>query len=387
MNTSIPSRFLNAIWALALTLSLGACGALCAGCTANEGEPTEVTQINKVEEPAEQLEAAPEPEAQEQELSPAQEESEEPATASKPASEPEPQPAADSAADDEFDAEDIPEYDGDPYVEVEGNDPDFTKAETTDDAFEDYDPLDDLGRCTVATACIGLETMLTEDRGSISSVHPTGWHSVKYDWVDGKYLYNRCHLIGFQLTGENANERNLITGTRSMNVDGMLPFENEVADYVEDTGNHVMYRVTVIYADDDDLVAQGVQMEAESVEDKGRGVCFNVFVYNVEDGVEIDYDTGESQPDGTVSSLQTSTGKAGGGSSYGSSGSGGGGNHKSHAGSQANCAYIANANSKKLHYPDCSSVDQMSEHNKVYLNCTRQQALAQGYDPCKRCNP
>ena len=385
MKPSISFRFLNAIWALLLACSLSAAGVLLAGCASNEGEATEVTQINKPAEPEEQAaepEASAEEAAEAPEPSPAEEEAaqpEEPAVEEEPATA-EPSPAS-APADDEFDADDIPVYDGDPYVEVEGNDPDFTKAETTDDAFEDYEPLDDLGRATEATACVGLETMPTEDRGSISSVHPTGWHSVKYSWVNGKYLYNRCHLIGFQLTGENANERNLITGTRSMNVDGMLPFENEVADYVEDTGNHVMYRVTVIYADDDDLVAQGVQMEAESVEDNGRGVCFNVFVYNVEDGVEIDYDTGESEPDGTVSGLETSTGKAS------SNGNGKANGHKSHAGSQANCAYIANANSKKLHYPDCSSVDQMSEHNKVYLNCTRQQALNQGYDPCGRCEP
>lgn len=361
MNSSVSSRFFNVAFAVLLSFCLSACGLLCAGCTADEGEPTEVTQINKDESEAAEPEPAPEPE---------------PAVEEEPAAE-EPDPVA-ASSDDEFGPEDIPEYEGDPYVEVEGNDPDFTAAETTDDAFEDYESLDGLGRCTEATACVGEETMPTEERGSISSVHPTGWHSVKYEWVEGKYLYNRCHLIGFQLTAENANERNLITGTRSMNVDGMLPFENEVADYVDSTGNHVMYRVTPIYADDDDLVALGVQMEAESVEDNGRGVCFNVFVYNIEPGVEIDYETGESAPDGTMSSLEKSTA-----SSTSSSSNAGG---KSQSASAA-CDYIANANSKKLHYPECSSVDQMSESNKVYLNCTRQQALNKGYDPCGRCNP
>ena len=188
---------------------------------------------------------------------------------------------------------DLPEFDGKPYVAVNGNEPEFTADEITDKYFEIYEPLDRYGRCTVAFACLGRETMPTEERGEIGSVKPTGWHTVKYDCVDGKYLYNRCHLIGFQLSGENANKRNLITGTRYMNVDGMLPFENMVDDYIEETGNHVMYRVTPVF-EGDDLVARGVQMEAYSVEDEGEGICFNVFCFNNQPGVIIDYATGES---------------------------------------------------------------------------------------------
>lgn len=187
----------------------------------------------------------------------------------------------------------IPEYDDSPYVELENNIPLFTQEEMTTTSFEIYYDLDDLGRCTLTYANVGEDLMPTEDRGSISHIYPTGWESVQYDNVDGTYLYNRCHLIGFQLTGENANEENLITGTRYLNVDGMLPFENEVADYVQDTGNHVLYRVTPIF-EGDDLVAQGVQMEAYSVEDEGEGVCFHVFVYNVQPGIELDYATGAS---------------------------------------------------------------------------------------------
>lgn len=191
------------------------------------------------------------------------------------------------------DLDDIPAYAGNAYIEINGNNPGFTEEDVTTEAFELYSELDDLGRCGVAYANVCQEIMPTEPRGSIGQVKPTGWHTVKYDFVDGKYLYNRCHLIGFQLSGENANERNLITGTRYMNVEGMLPYENMVADYVKETGNHVLYRVTPIY-DGDDLVAHGVQMEGWSVEDQGESICFNVYAYNVQPGVEIDYATGES---------------------------------------------------------------------------------------------
>ena len=190
----------------------------------------------------------------------------------------------------------VPPFSGEPYVVLADNVPGFTKEELTSKSYETYSPLDRLGRCGVAQACVGTDLMPTEERGSIGSVKPTGWQTVKYDCVDGKYLYNRCHLIGYQLSGENANKENLITGTRYMNVDGMLPFENMVADYVKETGNHVLYRVTPIY-DGDNLVAGGVQMEALSVEDGGEGICFNVYVYNCQPGVSIDYATGESQLD------------------------------------------------------------------------------------------
>lgn len=189
--------------------------------------------------------------------------------------------------------EEIPEFSDAPYVAVNGNVPFFMPEEITDESYEYYSELDGLGRCGVTMACIGVDIMPTEDRGEIGSVKPTGWQSVKYDIVDGKYLYNRCHLIGFQLAGENANKKNLITGTRYLNIEGMLPFENLVADYVQETENHVMYRVTPIF-EEDDLVAQGVVMEGWSVEDEGDGVCFCVFAYNAQPGITIDYATGES---------------------------------------------------------------------------------------------
>ena len=188
---------------------------------------------------------------------------------------------------------DVPDYSGVPFVAVDGNQPDFSADSLSDQAFELYSPLDILGRCGTAYANVGLELMPTEERGNISQVRPSGWQTAKYDIVDGGYLYNRCHLIGYQLTGENANEQNLITGTRYMNVDGMLPFENMVADFVRETGYHVRYRVTPVYKGTE-LVARGVQMEALSVEDGGAGICFNVFVYNVQPGITIDYATGES---------------------------------------------------------------------------------------------
>lgn len=192
-------------------------------------------------------------------------------------------------------AEEIPEYEESAFIVVNGNIPAFPDEDKGRGSFERYSPLDGLGRCGMAYANVGRDIMPDEKRGSIGSVKPAGWHTVKYSHVDGKYLYNRCHLIGFQLTGENANRENLITGTRYLNAEGMLPFENMTADYVKETGNHVLYRVTPIY-DGNDLIAKGVQMEACSVEDEGEGVCFNVFVYNVQPGVEIDYATGESRP-------------------------------------------------------------------------------------------
>ena len=189
----------------------------------------------------------------------------------------------------------LPDYDESPYVDLYHGQPSFTEEEKAGTAsWERYAELDLLGRCGPAEACIGRDLMPTEERGSIGMVKPSGWHTVRYDdVVDGKYLYNRCHLIGYQLSGENANERNLITGTRYLNVVGMLPFEDLVADYVQETGNHVLYRVTPIFKGLE-LVARGVQMEAYSVEDGGEGVCFNVYCYNVQPGVVIDYATGES---------------------------------------------------------------------------------------------
>ncbi len=189
--------------------------------------------------------------------------------------------------------DEIPAFDEDPFVVLYHNTPNFSTEEIKADSFERYSDLDELGRCGVAVACIGPDIMPTEERESLSSVTPSGWHSVEYEVVQGGYLYNRSHLIGFQLTGENANEENLITGTRFMNVEGMLPFENMVADYVDETGNHVMYRVTPVFFDDN-LVACGVLLEAYSVEDDGKEIRFNVFVYNAQPGVTIDYSSGES---------------------------------------------------------------------------------------------
>lgn len=190
--------------------------------------------------------------------------------------------------------EDIPTYTGENYVIINNNNPNFTEEELTTEIYEYYSELDSLGRCGAATANISKELMPTEERGSIGMIKPTGWHTVKYDNVDGKYLYNRCHLIGYQLTGENANEKNLITCTRQMNTKGMLSFENQVADYIKATNNHVLYRVTPIF-EGNNLLASGITLEAESVEDKGEGIKMHVYIYNVQDGIKINYLNGESE--------------------------------------------------------------------------------------------
>lgn len=254
--------------------------------------------------------------------------------------------------------EDVPAFSGAPYVELDGNQPAFSEAERTAESFETYSALDELGRCGPAFACIGQDLMPTQERESISQVRPTGWQNAEYDFVDGGYLYNRCHLIGFQLTGENANEQNLITGTRYMNVEGMLPFENMVADYVKETGNHVLYRVMPVF-EAEELVARGVQMEAWSVEDEGDGVCFNVYVYNNQPGVEIDYRTGESRAAGAESSAEPAQDET----------------------------YILNVRSKKFHRPDCASVDSMREENRETFHGSREALIEQGYAPCGSCNP
>ena len=250
----------------------------------------------------------------------------------------------------------LPEDTDGAYAVLANNEPEFTEEDMTTESFEFYSELDSEGRCGVVYANLGLDLMPTEDRQSIGQVKPSGWQTVKYDNVDGKYLYNRCHLIGFQLAGENANEKNLITGTRYMNTEGMLPFENMVADYIKETGNHVLYRVTPFF-EGNNLVASGVQMEAKSVEDNGEGICFNVYVYNIQPGIEIDYATGESwaakedKQDGEVVS------------------------------------YILNTNNKKFHYEDCSSVTQMKEENKQEYTGTRADLIKQGYEPCGNCTP
>ena len=270
---------------------------------------------------------------------------------------------------------DIPDYAGDPYVVVNNNQPDFAESDMTTNSFETYSDLDALGRCGIAYANIGQDLMPTEERGNISDVKPSGWQSVEYEGIDGGYLYNRCHLIGFQLTAENGNEKNLITGTRYLNVEGMLPFENMVADYIQETGNHVLYRVTPLF-EGDNLVASGVQMEAKSVEDNGAGILFNVFCYNVQPGITIDYATGNSQLTGDASGTgaEPQTGTSGTGGSDGTQ-------------QENESTYILNTNTMKFHRPDCSSVSQMSESNKGEFTGTRDELIAQGYEPCKNCNP
>lgn len=271
--------------------------------------------------------------------------------------------SAPSEAAGEIDIADIPEYSGSPYVEVSGNVPSFTDADLSSPA-ETYTPLDPLGRCGSAMAIVSRETMPTEERGSIGMVKPSGWHTVRFDdLISDRYLYNRCHLIGYQLTAENANERNLITGTRYLNVEGMLPFESEVAEYVEATGNRVLYRVTPVFVGDE-LVARGVQMEAKSVEDGGAGVSFNVFCHNVQPGIQIDYQTGQSRRSqdagstGESSSIQPSADQV---------------------------VYVLNVNSGKFHLPDCPSVSKMSDRNKREVTSTIDQMVAEGYSPCANC--
>lgn len=287
-----------------------------------------------------------------------------------------------------FSLREIPAYSGTPYTEVNGNQPYFTEEELTTQSFETYSELDSLGRCGVAYANVGQDLMPTEPRGEIGAVKPTGWHLVKYDNVDGKYLYNRCHLIAYMLAAENANPQNLITGTRYLNVQGMLPFETKVCDYVKNTGNHVLYRVTPIF-DGDNLLADGVLMEAYSVEDAGEGISFCVFAYNVQPGIGIDYATGDNWAEGS-------------------------GTYQSTAASVAvetpvpqpetdtavqitpessapqesqGITYVLNTNTKKFHYPTCSSVNDMKEKNKQIYTGSREEVINMGYVPCKRCNP
>ena len=271
-----------------------------------------------------------------------------------------------------FDLASVPAYSGQPYAIVNDNKPYFTDADLTAVSFETYSDLDSLGRCGVAYASVGKDLMPTEERGSIGQVKPSGWHTIKYDNVDGKYLYNRCHLIGYQLTAENANEKNLITGTRYLNVQGMLSFENMAADYVKETGNHVLYRVTPVF-EGSNLVASGVLMEAESVEDKGEGILYCVYVYNVQPGININYATGDSSASGTNKTEVTEQATQA----------------VTQAASQQTSteSYILNTNTKKFHRPSCSSVKQMKESNKKSSSESRDALIAAGYDPCKKCNP
>ena len=298
----------------------------------------------------------------------------------------------------------IPAYSGEAAIEVNQNVPGFTKEDYTAEAFEQYSPLDELGRCHAAYACVGEEIMPTEERGAIGMVKPSGWHTVKYDFVDGKYLYNRCHLIAYMLSGENANTENLITGTRYLNTEGMLPYENEVADYVHNTGNHVLYRVTPLY-EGDNLVASGVVIEASSVEDRGKSLSFHVYCYNVQPGVTIDYATGDSelaedlatenvpetaQDVSAADALEETKAADGDQSSENAvtaavqeetSAEQDGGNAKEER------DYVLNKNTKKFHYPWCSSADDIKKKNRKDFTGTREEVISQGYVPCKRCNP
>lgn len=262
--------------------------------------------------------------------------------------------------------ETVPVYSGEPYTELNGNIPYFTDREKTEDVFEHYSDLDTLGRCGAAYANICKELMPTEKRGEIGMIKPTGWHTVRYDdIISDKYLYNRCHLIGFQLAGENANEKNLVTGTRYMNVDGMLPFENMIADYVKETDNHVLYRVTPIFVGDD-LVCRGVEMEAYSVEDNGEGTSFHVFVYNIQPGIEIDYATGDSWVANSMADIVDDT--------------------EEHA-QYATTLYVINAKTRQFHFPDCDSVGKISKQNKKERETDRAELIAEGYTPCGSCKP
>ena len=254
----------------------------------------------------------------------------------------------------------VPAYAGEPYAVVNGNQPFFTEEDMAPIQEESYAELDDLGRCGAAMALVSPRTMPTEERGSIGMVRPSGWQTVRYSFVDGQYLYNRCHLIGYQLTAENANTQNLITGTRYLNTEGMLPFENQVADYVEVTGRPVLYRVTPVFIGEE-LVARGVLMEALSTEDNGAGVRFCVFCYNVQPGVAIDYADGSStEAAATPTPQQTS---------------------------EVGPVYILNTSTKKFHKPGCQSVQDMSEKNKQTFTGSRETLIGQGYEPCQRCQP
>lgn len=261
----------------------------------------------------------------------------------------------------------IPAYDGKAYVAVNNNEPFFTDSDMTTTAFENYSDLDSLGRCGVAYANICKDIMPTEERGKIGMIKPSGWHTVKYDVIKDRYLYNRCHLIGYQLAGENANPKNLITGTRYLNVEGMLPFENLVADYVNNTGNHVLYRVTPMFSGSN-LVANGVLIEAKSVEDNGGGILFNVYCYNVQPGVGINYENGDSWLDGTTGSTSSGSDSSAAENSVADS-------------SNSETMVHITATGKKYHRAGCRTL------KKSDTEVTLDEAKSMGLSPCGICNP
>ncbi len=369
------------IWLLAAALSAALSMTACGEAEADPDGSREVLQASVSEETAsdEADEASGEEEAGD-------------ADAEQPLKQPaEPEELAGQLWDTDFSLADLEPYTDQAYVAVNDNQPYFSEYDLTGQSFEYYSELDELGRCGTACARIGVDLMPTEKRESISQVKPTGWQNEAYDQVDGKYLYNRCHLIGFQLSGENANEKNLITGTRYLNVDGMLPFENMIADYVKETENHVMYRVTPVF-EGDNLVASGVLLEAQSVEDQGEDIQFCVYVYNVQPGITIDYATGASSQAGPESEAEPES------------------QPKPDPEPQSQpepqpqeepqpepelvqepvpqgTEYILNTNTKKFHYPSCVSVGQMKESNKQAYTGSRDEVIAQGYVPCKKCNP
>ncbi len=305
-----------------------------------------------------------------------------------------------------FDPADIPAYSGAPYVAMNGNIPYFTPDEITDVSFESYSDLDALGRCGPAFASCGQDLMPSESRGDISEVHPTGWRQKQYDFVDGLSLYNRCHLLAYKLTAENANEKNLITGTRYFNTIGMTEFEDMVTDYVKETGNHVMYRVTPVFTGDN-LLADGVLMEAESVEDDGDGVLYCVFVYNVQPGVELDYATGRNWLADDSEEQLAAAQKYMSGVNYQSlvldeidngAPAAAKENTQTKAAEEAQTSdttassaeeqtYILNVNRMRFHYPDCAGVADIKEENKRTFTGTRDELIDMGYSPCSQCNP
>lgn len=294
------------------------------------------------------------------------------------------QPAAENQASSDshdIDLAKIPKWNGKPSIEINGGEPAFSDSELNaidDQKSEDLASLDSLGRCGEAVACVSDDTMPDGERGSIGMIKPAGWHLVKYDFVEGKYLYNRCHLIGWQLTGLNAEERNLITGTRYLNTEGMLPYENQVADYIENTGRHVAYRVEPVYKGDD-LIARGVHIEAESIEDKGDSLSINVYCYNVQPNVDINYATGESSAKNNAP--QSTGGNDSAAASAGSDSS------SVAADDSKEQTYILNTNTKRYHLPGCRSLSQMKDKNKRTFTGAKKELDRMGYKPCGNCNP
>ena len=285
-----------------------------------------------------------------------------------------------------FDLESVPAFDGQLYCEINGNIPFFTEDEYTTKSFERYSPLDDLGRCGVAYACVGVDIMPTEPRDSIGMIKPTGWMISKYDFIDGKYLYNRCHLIAHQLAGENANKQNLITGTRFMNASSMEPFESLVGGYVRSTENHVLYRVTPVFVGNN-LLASGVLMEGYSVEDNGEGVCFCIFCHNAQPRVGINYADGsnwlldeDEAPTATNNSTQTTVVINESVSKETTA------QHITVA-PGTEYTYIVNNNTMRFHYEWCNSAEQIAEKNKGEITGTRDELIEQGYKPCGVCHP